>query len=349
MKSRLVRSALLIVPAMLFAACGGGGGGGGGGTPPPATNTTVSQVVVTDSNAQALAAEVLETSTNIDAAQVGTGIVTGVQVDAGGGAPNAIVLATVARDLLSKSTGPAMATGATVTRNCQFGGTLTVTDTSASSTVAQTGDQFSVSASNCLDPLGNTGTQTLLNGSMTLTVVSGSFDSSSNVFPKNVNLRLVASNFAVTQGGVKSTSNGDLSIGIAESSASNSTLSLSATALSNTVEKSGAAAHAITLKNYNHTVAVTSTQATVSISATVESNNSRISSGTFSYGLSTVSPVVITSTGYVSGSLKVTANNSGLLLAVGTPNNFTLQVDTNGDGNFESSTSVTRAQLEALI
>jgi hypothetical protein len=348
MKSRLVRSALLILPAMLLAACGGGGGGGG--TPPPATNSTASQVVITSSNSQAVAAEVLETSTNIDAAQVGTGIVTGVQVDAGGGgAPNAIVLATVARDLLSKSTGPAMATGATVTRNCQFGGTLTVTDTSASSTVAQTGDQFSVSASNCLDPLGNTGTQTLLNGSMTLTVVSGSFDSSSNVFPKNVNLRLVASNFAVTQGGVKSTSNGDLSIGISESSASNSTLSLSSTSLSNTVEKSGAAAHTITLKNYNHTVAVTNTQATVSISATVESNNARISSGTFSYTLSTVAPIVITSSGYVGGSLKVTANNSGLLLAVGTPNNFTLQVDTNGDGAFESSTSVTRAQLEALI
>src|SRR5215203_1799990 len=51
MKSRLVRSAFLIGPAMLLAACGGGGGGG---TPAPATQTT-SQLVVTDSNAQAVA------------------------------------------------------------------------------------------------------------------------------------------------------------------------------------------------------------------------------------------------------------------------------------------------------
>jgi hypothetical protein len=346
MKSRLVRSAFLIVPAMLLAACGGGGGGGGG-TPAPATQTT-SQLVVTDSNAQAVAAEVLETSTNIDAAQVGTAVVTGVQVDATGGS-NALVLASVARDLLSKSTGPAMATGATVTRNCQFGGTLTVTDTSASSTVAQTGDTFSVTANNCLDPLGGTGTQTLLNGSMTLTVASGSFDSSSNTFPKNVTLRLVANNFAVTQGGVKSTSNGDLTIGIAEPSATDSTLTLSSTSLSNTVEKSGSAAHTITLKNYNHNVVSTSTQASVTIGANVESNNARFGSGTFSYTLSTNSPVVITSAGYVSGSLKVAASNSGLLLTTVPANNFSLQVDTNGDGSFESSTGVTRAQLEALI
>lgn len=346
MKSRLVRSAFLIVPAMLLAACGGGGGGGGG-TPPPATQT-VSQLVVTDANAQAVAAEVLETSTNIDAAQVGTAVVTGVQVDAAGGS-NALVLASVARDMLSKSTGPAMATGATVTRNCQFGGTLTVTDTSASSTVAQTGDQFSVTANNCLDPLGGTGTQTLLNGSMTLTVASGSFDSSSNTFPKNVTLQLVASNFAVTQGGVKSTSNGDLTIGISEPSASDSTLSLSSTSLSNTVEKSGAAAHTITLKSYTHTVVSTLTQASVTIGANVESNNARFGTGTFSYTLSTNSPVVITSAGYVAGGLKVAASHSGLVLTTVPANNFTLQVDTNGDGSFESSTGVSRAQLEALI
>lgn len=346
MKSSFVRNALWIAPVLLLAACGGGGGGGGG-TAAPATQTTVSQLVVTDSNAQAVAAEVLETSTNIDAAQVGTGIVTGVQVDSGA-ATNAVVLSSVARDLLSKSTGAALATGATVTRNCQFGGTLVVTDTSASATVAQAGDQFSVVATNCLDPLGSTGTQVLLNGSMTLTVQSGSFDSSSSVFPKNVTLRLVATNFAVTQGGVKSTANGDLTIGIAEPNATDSNLSLSSTSLSTTVEKSGAS-HTITLKDYTHSVNVTSTQATVSITATVESNNPRLGSGVFSYQLSTLAPIVITSSGYAAGGLKVAANHSGLHLGVVPTNNFSLQVDTNGDGGFESTTSVTRAQLEALI
>lgn len=345
MKSRLVRNAYWIVPTLLLAACGGGGGGGGG-TPPPAT-TTASQLVITDSNAQAVAAEVLETSTNIDAAQVGTGIVTAVQVETGG-ASNALLLAAVARDLLSKSTGPALATGATVTRNCQFGGTLVVTDTSASATVATAGDQFSVVANNCLDPLGNTGTQVLLNGTMTLTVVSGSFDSSSTTFPKNVTLRLVATSFSVTQGGVKSTSNGDLTIGIAEPSASNSNLSLSSASLGNTVEKSGVS-HTITLKDYTHSVNVTSTQATVSITATVESNNVRFGSGVFNYQLSTLSPIVISSSGYTSGGLKVAASHSGLQLSVVPTNNFSLQVDTNGDGGFESTSGVSRAQLEALI
>jgi hypothetical protein len=241
-----------------------------------------------------------------------------------------------------------LATGATVTRNCQFGGTLVVTDTSASATVAQPGDQFSVVATNCLDPLGSTGTQVLLNGSMSITVVSGTFDSSSSTFPKSVTLRLVANNFAVTQGGVKSTSNGDLTIGIAEPNASDSNLSLSATSLSNTVEKSSGS-KAITLKNYTHTVAVTGSQATVSITATVESNNVRLGSGVFSYGLSTLSPVVVTTSGYVSGGLKVAASHSGLNLVVVPTNNFSLQVDTNGDGAFDSTTSVTRTQLEALI
>jgi hypothetical protein len=347
MKSPLVRSAFLIVPALLLAACGGGGGGGGGTAATTTTTTTASQLVITDSNAQAVAAEVLETSTNIDAAQIGTGIVTAVQVETGGPS-NAVLLAAVARDLLSKSTGPALATGATVTRNCQFGGTLVVTDTSASATVATAGDQFSVVATNCLDPLGNTGTQVLLNGTMTLTVQSGSFDSSSSTFPKNVTLRLVATNFSVTQGGVKSTSNGDLTIGIAEPNANDSNLSLSSTSLSNTVEKSGVS-HTITLKDYTHSVNVTGTQATVSITATVESNNVRFGSGVFNYQLSTLSPVVITSSGYTAGGLKVAASHSGLQLAVVPTNNFSLQVDTNGDGGFESTNSVSRAQLEALI
>lgn len=347
MKSRLVRNACWIVPVMLLAACGGGGDGGGGAAPPATQTPTAGQLVVTDSNAQAVAAEVLETSTNIDAAQIGTGIVTGVQVD-GGGAANAVVLSQVARDLMSKSTGTALATGATVTRNCQFGGTLVVTDTSASSTVAQAGDQFSVVATNCLDPLGNTGTQVLLNGSMTLKVLSGTFDSTSSTFPKNVTLQLIASNFAVTQAGVKSTANGDLTMDISETSASDSTLLLKATSLSTSVEKSGVS-HTITLKNYTHAVAQTSTQATVSITATVESNNPRLGSGVFNYQLSTLSPVVITSSGYTAGSLKVVASHSGLQLGVGPTNNFSLQVDTNGDGGFETTTSVTRAQLEALI
>jgi len=273
--------------------------------------------------------------------------VTAVQVETGG-ASNALLLAAVARDLLSKSTGPALATGATVTRNCQFGGTLVVTDTSASATVATAGDQFSVVANNCLDPLGNTGTQVLLNGTMTLTVVSGSFDSSSTTFPKNVTLRLVATSFSVTQGGVKSTSNGDLTIGIAEPSASNSNLSLSSASLGNTVEKSGVS-HTITLKDYTHSVNVTSTQATVSITATVESNNVRFGSGVFNYQLSTLSPIVISSSGYTSGGLKVAASHSGLQLSVVPTNNFSLQVDTNGDGGFESTSGVSRAQLEALI
>jgi hypothetical protein len=348
MKSRLVRNACWIVPVMLLAACGGGGGGSApAATPTPTPTPTANQFVVTDSNAQAVAAEVLETSTNIDAAQIGTGIVTGVQVDSGG-ATNAVILSQVARDLMSKSTGPALATGATVTRNCQFGGTLVVTDTSASSSVAQAGDQFSIVATNCLDPLGSTGTQVLLNGSMTLSVVSGTFDSSSSTFPKNVTLRLVASNFAVTQAGVKSTANGDLTMGISETSASDSTLSLSAASLSTSVEKSGVS-HTITLKTYTHTVAQTSTQATVSITATVESNNPRLGASGISYQLSTLSPIVITSAGYTAGSLKVVASQSGLQLGAVPTNNFSLQVDTNGDGGFETTTSVTRAQLEALI
>jgi hypothetical protein len=87
----------------------------------------------------------------------------------------------------------------------------------------------------------------------------------------------------------------------------------------------------------------------VSITATVESNNPRLGSSGISYQLSTLAPVVITSAGYTAGSLNVVAAQSGLQLGAVPTNNFSLQVDTNGDGAFETTTSVTRAQLEALI
>jgi hypothetical protein len=341
MKSRLVPSALWVIPVLLLAACGGGGGGS---SPPP---TTASQLVVTDGNAQAVAAEVLQVSTNIGAANSAGAVLTGVEIDTGG-ATNAVTLSNIARQIVASApTSPAMATGVTGSRTCQGGGTLVVTDTSASPTVATAGDKLEVVATNCTDPLFG-GTPTTVNGSMSIAVASGSFDPKSTVFPKHVVLSLVANNFAVTQSGVTNTSNGDLTIDITESSSTDSVLALSATSLTNTVTRSGVA-HSVKLTGYSHIVSVTSTQASVQVSASVESVNSRIGSGTFSYSLSTPSAIIITSAGYVSGSLKVTGSSSGLLLTVVPANNFTLQVDRNGDGAYDATTTVTRTQLEALI
>ena len=67
------------------------------------------------------------------------------------------------------------------------------------------------------------------------------------------------------------------------------------------------------------------------------------------YNVSTPTPILTDLSVVLQGSLKVEGAKSSLLLTVTTPNNFTLQVDTNGDGTYDSTTTTTKAELQGLL
>lgn len=328
---------LLVIPALVLSACGGGGGGG------TTTATTAPAVAITTANALAVAAEASEVSTNADAAAAGSSFVTGVQVSGGGG-PNTMRLATAARKLVAKTPASgSMATGAAVSHACTSGGSVTMDATVSGSGTLTAGDSFRIVANSCTEPDGTT--SIVMNGSITILILSGTFDPASTAYPKSVTMRIVTSNFSISGGGETEVFNGDLTIALTENSATSASVTLSATSLSNNI-----GTHTVTVTNYTMQIDETSTGTDMSITATVQTNNSRLGSTPVSYTITTLTRIVVNSAGVLTaGSIKVTGAASSLVLTVTGPDSYSLQVDTNGDGTFESTTTVTRADLEAQI
>jgi hypothetical protein len=339
------RAALSLLPLLLLAACGGGGGDGGSSTAQPV------QLAVTTTNAQPVAADALQTSGTTGVGATGAALVTGVQVEAASGGAAPLQLAGAARHLLGMvPPAPALATAATISQSatCTGGGTVSISGNVASSSQLSTGDQITITANACSEVVD--GTSERLDGTLSITVLAGPFNATSTSFPKSVQLRIVAQRFSLVQGGQTTVSDGDLQISVVQSSSTVASTTLSAAVLSSTVSTASSSRQQ-TLRNYSQKIDQTSTQSVVTVSATVETNNTRLGGGTLvSYGLSTPAPLTLNASGaYTGGSLRVTGAASGLLLTVNGTDTFILQVDANGDGIFESNSTVTRAQLNAQL
>jgi hypothetical protein len=330
-----------LLASLVLVACGGGGGGGGssGGNSPTAT-----AVVITSSNSQALAAEALAASSNTDAGGAAS-LVTGVQIDGGATGFNAALLGATARKLVSMvPAASALATGVTTsqTQACASGGSLTVTVNSSGGSTIAAGDSYQFTANGCTESFG--GATEVMNGSMTITFLTA-YDPASAVYPKTLSIRMVSQNFSITSGGQTEAFSGDVTLTLTEASATSFTMSITANSLSTKL-----GTHSVTLTNYSVTAQETSSGTVITMSATVETSNSRLGSAPVSYQVTTVTPITVSSSGVVTaGSIKVTGNGSSLLLTVLSADTFTLQVDSNGDGTYESTSTVTRSQLQAVL
>lgn len=332
-----------LLASLVLAACGGGGGGGGGGAG-GSGRTTAAAVVVTNGNAQALAAEALAASSNTDAAS-GASFVTGVQVSGGSSGFNPALLGAAARKLvaMAPSTG-ALATGVTTSQTlaCSAGGSITMTANTSGGTGPAAGDSMQIAASNCTEGAGVDAM--VMNGSITITFLAA-YDPASAAYPKTLSIRMVAQNFSVAGGGESEVFNGDVTLTLTETSATSFTMSMTSNSLSTTL-----GTHSVTLSNYTVKADETSAGTVITMSATVETTNTRLGATAVSYQVATVTPITVSSAGVVtSGSIKVTGNGSGLLLTVTSADTFTLQVDTNGDGVYDSTSTVTRSQLNAAL
>lgn len=342
--SRALRAGLLCMPALALVACGGGGGGG---TPAPASSASngpaVGAVVITASNAQAVAAEALAASTNTGAATAGSAFVTGVQVSGDSG-PAPMLLGKAARTLVTRPGSGPLAAGVVTTQACTVSGTITEDVTKSNSAALTAGDSFRFTANSCTERIDSTTTM-VMNGSMSVTIVSGTYDPAATVYPKSVTMRIVSSNFSVTSGGQGETFNGDLTMSLTENSATSASVTLSSSSLSSTL-----GSHSVTLTNYSVQETESSTGSTLAVSGTVQTTNSRLASTAVTYTITTITPLAKSSAGSVTaGAIKVAGSGSALLLSVTSTDTFTLQVDTNGDGIYDSTSTVTRSQLQSQL
>jgi hypothetical protein len=325
--------AFALVSSLVLVGCGGGGGGvtagaGTGGSAAPQA------VAITETNAKPVAADALGAAQSTSAADLPIG----VEVQASGSrAPNYFKAVGRAARLAVSSTGRGvLATGVVTDMGiCTNGGSATVSGDGATKTL---------SFSNCRVDEGD-GAFTM-NGALTTTLISGGGDS----IPFKAVVSVVATDFSIATDGLVTSLNGDMRLDISVSSTSE-TLVVSGSSLI-TRFTSGAVSYTDTLRNYSQSLSFNGSVVTGSLSATVESTSTRLGPNGGTYTVTTPTLIVWNeSTGLATaGVVKVVgAAGSQLLMTVAANGTVTIQIDANGDGTFESTTTSTASELATLL
>lgn len=336
--------ALGLVASGLLVACGGGGGG----APTPATPQAV---VITQGNAKPVAANALNSVQNTSATQSGAGVVTGVQIDAPSTLvqSNLILVAGAARMSVELAAARAATLPVGIVINdtfaCALGGSLTLSGSIASTNGLAAGDNLNVTYNACR--INADGADATLNGGLTISIVSGSLVS----IPAQVVLATTANNLSVQSGGSTVVTSGDARMDIAVAS-STSVVVVATGATMTSRNTTAAGAFTTTFRNYTQRVSVNGVTVSGTLSANVETDSTRIGAAGGSYTITTPTAVVWNaSTGAVTaGVVKVVgAANSQLVTTIGSNGAVTLQVDANGDGTFEATSSSTIAELKTLL
>lgn len=327
----------------ILAACGGGGGDDIGAPPVIGLPTTVH---ITAANAAVVGGVSLDAAQSITTSAGVANLVAGVEVDAAG--VQVPSYGTVVQALVRHARPqPSAVTGVEVaeTVSCSLGGRVVVFGDVASSSGLFPGDYVGIEATNCVESLA--GVTSTITGIVTMSVLSGSLTSA---VPYRVVLETRASGFSVTAGGVTSTSNGVMTLDLSGTAASQTTVA-SGTSFTHRVG-TDMAVRFMTLRNFTQTATVTGTSITGSFAGTVEAGNTRLGAGGGSVAVTTPTTLAWDSaTGAITaGSLRIVgASNSTLVLTVTGTNTVQLQVDANGDGTFESTSTAPLAQLRALL
>jgi len=341
--------AFALVSSLVLVGCGGGGGGGGGTTAGAGGSTTAPQAVsITETNAKPVAADALNTVQGTSATQ-STNLLTGVEVQTQAGTAPAGVraMAEMARLASTSRVGRAtLATGVAISESlaCESGGSLAITGNVSGGEGLVAGDSITITANNC--KMGIDGFLTTMNGSMSMTIVSGNM----NTIPFNVVVSFVATDLSVEADGTTVVMSGEVRLDWTSSSVSSETMVASGSSMT-VRETTGGTTHTSTMKNYSQSVSVNGFITTSSLSATIETSSTRLGASGGSYTISTPTPVVWNSSTNVvtAGVVKVVgANNSQLVMTVTGNNTVSIQIDANGDGTFESTVSSTVAELGAL-
>jgi len=308
----------------------------------------------------------LENATDVDAARSSTDLLLGAQVQpaAGSASASSLRLARAGTMLAEKGGRASTSLGAVINASapCSQGGSLTMNGnmaagmggasgmggmagTGSRGNIFSVGDTATLTASACREMMD--GIPTTLSGSMTIAITGGSFDPGAG-FPRRVVMLIHASSFGVAAAGDSSSISGDMNVDLTEHSASSSTLVLTGSSLSTRLATS-TGTRSFTMHDYREVLTVSGATTSYACTGDFETSNGRLGAGPMRYHASMPTPLVASGTGdFSAGSLRVDGKGSALLLTVTGTNTFQLQVDTNGDGTFDSTTTVTLAELRAL-
>lgn len=322
-----------VLGTSLLAACGGGGGGGSGASPVAVAPTPTA--VLSSAN-QSVAAQDTASSSflPLTAAQTVTGAQTADESALFAFARGQMEkLQVYATDSKSGSTLVGVTQSNSVA--CTYGGSLTVSANVASTngTVAA-GDSLTITSNGCTESFGT------INGSLgfVITSLNGTYASSSY----SAGLTMTFNNFAVSSSQVTASINGSLSYGLSVTGANARTASVSTPSL--TVSATyGGVARSRTLTNYVATLARTADPTSVYVT-TYNVNGFLTSSSLSSQAIAfnTTTPIVTRYTDSYpsSGVLVITgASNSKIRITALSNTLVREELDANGDGTFESSTT----------
>lgn len=343
MRPILARFTLAAATAALLASCGGGGGGGGSPVPPIGGGPQA--VAISDANAKPVSADALDSVRNTSTTSGPSGLPLGVSVDP---APSAGIMQSMLGAAQLAAAAPRAPTpmGVMMSQSvaCPLGGSMMMSGNFATTTGTSPGDTFTINASGCTVSEG--GVTAVMNGQMSLTIVSGSMDT----MPFHVVLQMTMTNLSVTSGGVTTVANGDARMDWNAMSGMSQTMVSSGTTMTMR-ETSATGTRNSTMTNYTQGITLGGTMVSATLSASVQTDNPRFAAGGATYVVSTPSPVVWdATTGVVSsGSIKVVgASNSQLMLDFTGGGNAMISLDANGDGIFEKTMPTTVAELEGL-
>lgn len=320
----------MVLGTSFLAACGGGGGGG-------SAAAVATPTAVLNSSNQNLAAQ--DTSTASFLPLLGAQTLTGAQTT------DESVLFDIARahmDKLSIYMADAQAnntlTGVVHSQSvaCSSGGSLTVSANDADNNgAASAGDSVTISSNNCAETFGT------ISGSLGFAIhsVSGTFSSTNY----SAAMTMTFGNFSVTSPQFSAQVNGDMSFSITANGVNTSSATISSSSLAVSGTYAGVT-RTRSLANYSATFARTPSPTytyTTSYAVSGLLTSSSLSSQAIAF--STPTPIVTRYTDHYpsSGVLLITgASNSKVRLTALSNTQVSEELDANGDGTYESNTTV---------
>ena len=325
---------------VLLAACGGGGGGGGTSTPPVASGPLIS-----GANAQEASASGYSAADGLNGqAGGGADFVTGVSVSA----PAQGLIAASLKQLywaVENRTAPDLAVGVTTSRTlpCPYGGSGTVTGTTASSVSMTAGDRFTISASHC-----KVDSSTTLNGSMTMVFEAISGMPGANA-AWSATLVTTLADFAVTEGTLTSSANGDMTIKLTQANLRDATIGATGNTLK-MVTTENADRTEVTMTNYRYNGTVKDSLLSYNVSFSMSGNLPKLGHVDYAVKTSTDFKQSTTAQYPFQGVMSVTAaDKTSTTLTVIDGNNVSVGVDKNGDGTIDETVTSTWPALMARI
>ncbi|WP_313703003.1 hypothetical protein [Massilia sp.] len=324
---------LALGSALLLSACGGGGGSSGTTTNPGPVSTLSP---ITASNATKVAANAYVAASAIDDSSSSLGdLLTGVSVARSNISTVRPVLDLVKRAYTRDAT--PLLTGVSVSEACSGGGSITIEANLRNQQTVSNGDSIVMMANRCIED------GEMMNGTFKATFSNVTGDVlNSWIWSATVDTRF--ENFSIASGSETLSVNGDMKIAINQTSASNSSLTVSGNSLQTTEQRSGTTVAARTLSDFSMNSSNRSGTVTSAANFAMSGNTGGL--GQFSYTVRNIQPFVTVGASMPSsGALVVTGATTAVTLTAVNASGVRLDLSDKASGAVTQTTTVSWLDL----